>query len=398
MSALPSPGRASGHAPLLPTTSLWRREPYRLLFPEALLFTWAGVGAWLLRSLGALPGYPSDFHLVAQIEGFISCIAAGFLFTFIPRRTDSAPAAPWEIGAAMAAPAVALVAMALGQGMASQAAWLVFVGVLLAFAAPRLAASGAALKLPNAIVWVPAGLLFGATGAVMRAWAAQAGNAPFLVAGHGLLAQGMITSFVVGVGATLLPVLTRGAAHAETEGTPRDAAAKASHVAGAALLAGSFFVEAWASPRLGLALRAGVVLAALLVSARIDRSPTVPGLHRRVIWLAAWALPVGYALAAVSPRYQEAGLHVVYVGGFALMALSVAYHVAEAHGGTPGVLWGRPRPLVAMTALVVASLALRALADLDGARERLWLGAASAAFLTATACWAALVLPRLRGS
>ncbi len=396
MNVLPSIDGPGDHASPAVGIPLWRREPYRLLFPEAFLLAWAGVGAWLLYAVGGLSGYLSDYHAVAQIEGFLSCIAAGFLFTFIPRRTGSAPAAPVEIIVAMAAPVVIVVAAALRAEIVSQAAWLVFIGVILAFAMPRLAAAGAALKLPNAIVWVPAGLLLGAAGAALRVWAGATDDAPLRTAGQGLLAQGMMSAFVVGVGATLLPVLARGAAHAETAGTRRDAAAKALHVAGAILLAASFFIEAGPSPRLGCALRAAVILVALLASARIDRVPTVPGLHRRAIWASAWLIPLGYALAAVSPSYEEAGLHVVYVGGFTLMALSVAYHVAQAHGGTPGVLAGRPRPLVAMTVLLVLAVALRALVDLDRARDRLWLGAASAAFLAATACWAALVLPRLR--
>ncbi len=400
MNVMPSPGHPGDHsrAPGAATFPLWRREPYRLLFPEALLLSWAGVGAWLLDAAGVLAGYPSDFHAVAQIQGFLSGIAAGFLFTFVPRRTGSAPAAPAAIGAAVVAPLVTVVAAALGAEMVSQAVWLVFVGVVLAFALRRLAVAGATLKLPNAIVWVPAGLLLGAAGAVLRVWAGAAADVPLRTAGQGLLTQGMISAFVVGVGATLLPVLTRGLAHAETAGTPRDTAAKALHLGGAVLLAASFFVEAWASPRLGCGLRAAVVLLALVVSARIDRPPTVPGFHRRVIWLSAWLLPVGYSLAAVSPRYQEAGLHVVYVGGFALMALSVAYHVAQSHGGTPRVLAERPRPLVAMVVLLGSAVVLRALVDLDRAHERPWLGAASVAFLAATLCWAALVLPRLRKS
>ncbi|GEJ57741.1 NnrS family protein [Anaeromyxobacter diazotrophicus] len=397
MSAAPDPREAGERTALVQPDPLWRREPWRLLFPEAMLAALAGVGAWLTYGLGANVGYPSDFHAVAQIEGFLACIAAGFLFTFLPRRVGAPPATPLQVALAVLAPAVAVVAAALGAEVASQAAWLVLVGVLLAFAAPRLAAAGATLKLPNAIVWVPAGLLFGAAGAVLRVWAGAAEDVPLRLAGQGLLTQGMLTALVVGVGATLLPVLTRGVPHAETAGTARDAAAKALHLAGAAALAASFFVEAEASPRLGCAVRAAVALVTLLAAARIDRLPTVPGLHRRLVWLSAWLLPLGYALAAVTPRYEEAGLHVVYIGGFALMALSVGHHVAQAHGGTPRVLAGRPRRLVALAALVLGALVLRGIVDLDRPHERVWLALASLAFLGATACWASLVLPRLRG-
>jgi uncharacterized protein involved in response to NO len=373
----------------------WRREPYRLLFAEALLLAWAGVLVWPLYALAAT-GYRSEYHALTQIEGFLGCIVVGFLFTFIPRRTGTAAASSSQIVAAMLAPALIAAAAWYGAEVLSQAAWLALVAVVFTFAVPRLLAPGSGLKLPNAIVWVPAGLLFGAAGAVLLVWGAVA-DAPLVrVAGRGLLFQGMLSAFVAGIGATLLPVLTRGEPHAETAGTRRDAAAKALHAAGAALLGVGFLVEVAWSPRVGYALRAVVILAALVVSARIHRPPTVPGLHRRLVWLAAWLLPLGFALAAVSPAREQAGLHVSFIGGFALMALSVAYHVALAHGGRPALLAKRPWPVAAMGALLLAALVLRATAELDPPRAGPLLGIAAVVFLAGTLCWAALVLPRLR--
>jgi uncharacterized protein involved in response to NO len=379
---------ASGAAPL------WRREPYRLLFAEAFLLAWAGVLVWPLYALAAAD-YRSEFHAITQIEGFLGCIAVGFLFTFIPRRTGTAAASRLQIVVAMLASAVVSAAAWADAVTLSQAAWLTLVAVVFAFAVPRLLAPGAGLTLPNAIVWVPAGLLFGAAGAVLLVWGDVA-EAPLVrVAGHGLLFQGMLSAFVAGIGATLLPVLTRGLPHAESAGTRRDAAVKALHGIGAAVLAASFLVELAWSVRIGYALRAAVILTALIGSARIHRPPTVPGLHRRLVWLAAWLLPLGFALAAAFPAHEQAALHVSFIGGFALMALSVAYHVALAHGGRPGLLSRRPRRVAAMGVLLLVALVLRAIAELHPGRAELLLGIAAAVFLAGTLCWATLVLPRL---
>jgi uncharacterized protein involved in response to NO len=183
--------------------------------------------------------------------------------------------------------------------------------------------------------------------------------------------------------------------HAESAGTRRDAAVNALHGIGAAVLAASFLVELAWSVRIGYALRAAVILTALIGSARIHRPPTVPGLHRRLVWLAAWLLPLGFALAAAFPAHEQAALHVSFIGGFALMALSVAYHVALAHGGRPGLLSRRPRRVAAMGVLLLVALVLRAIAELHPGRAELLLGIAAAVFLAGTLCWGTLVLPRL---
>src|SRR2546423_1818614 len=135
-------------APLSPELSSappWRRDPYLLLFPLGALLAWAGVLPWLLFSLGAtrlyLPmfeaiGYRAAFHPVAQVEGFLTCFAVGFLYTFIPRRTGTGPPAWWQMMVALAAPVAAVVFAWFGWWLAAQAAWLPLPAVPVGFA-PR---------------------------------------------------------------------------------------------------------------------------------------------------------------------------------------------------------------------------------------------------------------------
>ena len=77
-----------GNAPL------WRREPYRLLFPLGIVLSWTGVLPWLLFAIGVTDEYRSIFHSMAQVQGFLACFAVGFLFTMIPRRTGTAAPSP----------------------------------------------------------------------------------------------------------------------------------------------------------------------------------------------------------------------------------------------------------------------------------------------------------------
>src|SRR5437016_8978087 len=142
------PLRLSPLSPELSSAPPWRRDPYLLLFPLGALLAWAGVLPWLFFSLGATGlyrpmfeaiGYRAAFHPVAQVEGFLTCFAVGFLFTFVPRRTGTAPPAWWQMMVALAAPVAAVVFAWFEWWLAAQAAWLALLAVLVGFAARRMA-------------------------------------------------------------------------------------------------------------------------------------------------------------------------------------------------------------------------------------------------------------------
>jgi uncharacterized protein involved in response to NO len=376
----------------------WRTDPYRVLFPLGVLLAWAGVLHWLLLAIGVIGEYRSIFHAFAQVEGFMTCFAVGFLFTLIPRRTATAPPAAWQMAIAVAAPVAITAGAWLEEWALSQIPWLLLMGVLIQFALSRFLAPGAALRVPNSFVWVVLALLMGAGGSVLAGAGAAMGEDLFWVhdVGRSIILQGMFTGLVLGVGGMLLPVITRGAP--PLGGPAPSARAKALHLLAGLAFLSSFFLEVLVSIRLGFAVRAATVLAVLLASAEIWRPPTVPGLHRRFIWLAAWFLPAGYASVAAFPEYPKAGLHVVFIGCFALLALSISIHVVLSHGGVPRLLEQRPWPVALMGALLLAALALRVLVNTDQAHVYRWLGLAASAFLCATLVWGLFLLSTIRGS
>ncbi len=374
-----------------------RRDPYRLFFPLGLALAWAGVLHWLFYALGAVESYRSVFHAIAQIQGFMTCFAVGFLFTFIPRRTGTPPPSSLQLAAGILSPVLTVAAAWTGHWALSQVFWLAGAAVVILFAVRRLAVPGVEQRLPAVFLWVPLALLAGAAGAVVVTIAAVAGPREVPEAwqlGRGLVLQGLVTGLVVGVGGTMLPTLTRG--EGPFAAPSHGGRAWLLQVAAALLFFASFPLEVFVSPRLGFALRAGASWVALAIPARLWRPPAVPGLHRRLIWHAAWLVPAGYALVAVAPALRAAALHVVFIGGFALMALSVSLHVVLSHGGRPELLSQRPWQVRAMGGLLFSSFVFRLLAGLDSPRLQLWLGAASVCFLAATTAWAALVLPAIR--
>ncbi|MFQ5717915.1 MAG: NnrS family protein [Acidobacteriota bacterium] len=373
----------------------WRREPYRLLFPLGVALAWGGVLHWLLHALGVLPDYRPVFHSIAQIQGFMTCFAVGFLFTAIPRRTGTAPPAAASMMAGIALPVGTTVAAWFGRLALSQVCWLSLIAVLMGFILRRFHSRQAHRRPPVSFVWLPVALGMGVAGSLMTGalgilgpdylWVHQLGRLVVL--------QGMFLALTVGVGGMIVPLITRGEAPPDL--APDQRAAVVGHLVAAGLLLASFWIENSVSLRAGLALRGAVVLAVLLRTARIDRVPRLPGWHRWLVWMAAWAIPAGYVLAALFPAQKKAGMHVVFIGGFALMALSVGVHITLAHGGYRSLVTGRPWQVPVFGGLVLAAVVGRALVDFDQRRFFLWLGLAAASFLAGTVFWATLVVPRL---
>jgi uncharacterized protein involved in response to NO len=395
------PSAPHAHAPQ------WRREPHRLLFPLGAVL---GVVAVLPFACGGGGGGGASlalFHSVAQIQGFLTCFVVGFLLTLIPRHTRTAPAATWEVSSAVVLPAVAVLSAWVGDPGLASWLWLVLLVMVMAFTVSRLRARPSTVQLVPVLMWVPISLAAGGAGAVLVAFGPGLPMAHALEAwtvGRGLLVQGFVSGLVLGIGGFLLPQVTRG------EPPPLPAADSARrrrsfalHAVAAVAFFGSFPLELVSGPQVGFGLRAAVAAAVLIGSARIHRRPTLPGLHRRLIWLASWLVPIAFLFGALAPRFRGAALHVLFVGGFAQLTLAVSTHV---------VLWREdgqrvPAPAPAsdsrwsavgirlMAALLAAAFAARIAATLHLRHVADWLGIAAYAFCAAVAAWAAVVAPAL---
>ncbi len=376
------------------------RQPYRLLFPLGVLLSWAGVGHWLLHATGSLDDYRSIYHAIVQVQGFLTCLAVGFLFTAIPVRTGTAPASGGQLVVVLVAPVVVTMAAWFERWALSQIAWLAIAATLLHFLLPRLLGP-AKRRPPTSFVWVPGALAMGIAGSVMTGTRGVMGDEWRWVhdVGRGLLLQGMFLGLVLGVGGLVIPLMTRGEGPPDMTASRRDRAVAAAHIVGIVLVTASFFVEVLSSARAGFAMRFVVALATLLGTARIHQRPARPGWNRWAIWLAAWLVPTGYGLAAAFPETRKAGLHVVFIGGYAMLALTVGAHVMLSHADTDQTELrdGRPWQVPVLVGLLLGAAVLRGLVDWRPAHFFLWLGAASVAFLLATVVWITFVAPARSG-
>ena len=376
---------------------VWRTEPYRVLFPMGMLMAWAGVLHWFLHAIGVAPYYGSVFHSITQIQGFIMCFAVGFLFTMIPRRTGTAPPSAWQMAVAIAAPVGTTFSAWFEVWWLAQIFWLALIAMLLMFVVKRFLAATSDRKHPNSFIWLPLSLMMGMVGSMLVGAYGYLGQEYFWVHDFGrlLLLQGMFVGLILGIGGMLLPMITHGDVLSDAAVCRWDYLARVGHLCGAILLVFSFWTELFCSLRGGLALRTAVVTVLLLTSSRAWRLPVAPGWHRKLVWLAAWLIPIGYTLASIFPAEKKAGLHVVFIGGFALMAFSVGLHVVLAHGGFQRLLHGRPWQVFIFGSLILTAMALRALVDFDRPHFFLWLGASAGIFLLGTLFWAWVVFPRI---
>jgi len=384
----------------LKAAPFWRREPYAVFFPLGIVLSWAGVGRWLAFALsGRHEEYVSVFifHSITQVEGFLLCFAMGFLFTMIPRRTGTAPPSAVEMAIGLAAPVLTAAAAWQQQWALSQAGWITACVLLVVFVMRRFLSTGARRRPPTSFVWIPVALLLGLVGSVLTGSGSLLGSDWQWLhnLGQMFVLQGVFIALILGVGGLALPMMTRGVAPADASLAPVDILTMGAHLVAAALLVASFFVQQKVSVTAGCGLRAAVIVAEFLFAMELWRWPTLPGWNRRVIWVAAWCLPLGFALAALFPDYYEGGLHVSFIGGFATLTLAVSTHVILGHGDRISTINGKPWQVMAIALLMLAAAVSRAAMALQPMSRGAWMATAAFYFLCATAVWVAFLVPVL---
>jgi uncharacterized protein involved in response to NO len=377
--------------------SALRAEPFRAFFPLGVALGTVGVGHWLLYTTGVTASYSCLAHGLAQTQAFVIAFAVGFLFTALPRRTQTPPPAWWELAAAAVLLATTATAAMAERWIAAESAYLGLAALLVRFALVRFLARTAGRRPPAAFVLVPIAFAQGVAGAALiLAWAAGAASADALALGRLLVEQGVGLSLVAGVGSLVLPLVGGTPPPADLGTSPRETARAVAFGAAGALLVATLLAEHAGWLRAGPLVRGAVVAAVLVPAGRLWRGPARPGLHRRFVWLAAWLVPVGLVAAGLAPDYRVPALHVLFVGGFGLLSFGVATHVSLGHLGLERLATGRPPAVAAVGAGLLLAMAARVVADWSDTYFA-HLGWAAGLWLGASVVWLAFFGPRLLG-
>jgi uncharacterized protein involved in response to NO len=362
-----------------------------------VLLAWIGIGHWLLYSVGITATYSCQLHGLVQTQGFLMAFAVGFLMTALPRRTQAEPPSVVELSAAAAALVTTTGAAVAEWWTVAELAYVTLLFLLLQFAVRRFLGRTSGRRPPAAFVLIPFALLHGLGGAgLIFAWSAL--GAPGWTAGLGrlLVEQGVFLCLVVGIGGLVLPLMAGAAPPADLGSSPRERAKAVTYGVAGVLILTSLLLEFAGWPRLGPLVRALVVATGLAVGGGAWRPPARPGLHRWLVWLAVWLAPLGLLLSGLWPDYRVPALHVLFIGGFSLMAFGVATHVVFSHLNLERERDGWPVAIVIMGIGFILAMLGRFAADWS-ATYFPHLGAAAAAWLAASAAWLAFLGPRLLG-
>ncbi len=372
----------------------WRAEPFRLFFPLAVLLGWVGVAPWLLYDLGVVATYSCLFHGLVQMQAFMMAFALGFLLTALPRRTRSAAPAALEMAIGVACLAIVAVAAAAERWAYAQLAYAVLFLLLLQFALRRFLGARAGRRPPAPFVLIPIGVAHGLGGAALIATSTLA-TAPTwtLALGRLCVEQGVFLCFAVGIGGLVLPLMAGKPPPPDLDGSPRERLRAAVYATAGVMIFLSLLLEQVGATRAGPLVRAAVVALGLGL-AGAGRRPRKPGLHRRLVWLAAWLMPLGLAASGVLPDYRVPALHVLFIGGFSLMAFGVATHVVFGHLDLEDFAAGRPAAIVVLAVTFVLAMLARVAADWSHTYfdHLAW---AAAVWLAGSAVWLGFLGPRL---
>lgn len=392
------------------------QEPYRLLFPIGLLSLALGVGIWL-PALWLKPAYPGIAHAGLQIQGYLLAFILGFLMTMLPKALSLPPWSPWQLFTV-----AGLLFAQMGAALQTQYAWMVGLHFLLMVMVAGFLISrfrrrtNRQQKPPAPFVLIAGGLFTDILGTFligihqMTDWLGD--TASFALAFARLLQnQAFPLMLIAGVGSFLLPRLFAGY-YRETRAAKKNGPGEAGFsiatllqprpsdkpipfyaligflmVAGCALEASAFGGQGQWGLRLGSFMRFVAVGLACFAGIALHRLKfKVPGYLLGAQW-GLWCVLIGLFMPALDPAHRLGYAHLVYLGGYGWITLSVASRVLASHGGKMSLLEGM-QPWVKVSVLCMAlALASRLTAEFAPAWHRGGLTLAVMAMLTAFGAW-----------
>jgi uncharacterized protein involved in response to NO len=375
--------------------SRWRSEPFRVFFVLGVLSAWVGVGHWLTYATGVTSTFSCEFHGLVQMQAFMMAFAIGFLLTALPRRTQSPPVSRVEMSVLVVALFVTVGAAIADLWTISEIAYASLFVVLAEFALRRFLRGEAGRRPPAAFVLLPIAGLQGVAGAILRI-VGQAQDAPAWPGylGRLLIEQGVFLCLVIGVGSLVLPLIGGTPPPPDLGSSPRETRKAIAYAAAGCAIIASLVLEQVGFDRSGPILRAVVVAAGLGFGGGALRLPGKPGAHRKLVWVSIWLMPVGLIVSAIWPDYRVPALHILFIGGFGLLAFGVGTHVALSHLGMEHLALKRPLAVIVLGAAFLIALAARLAADMSHTYF-IHLGWAAAVWIFGTAVWLIWLGPRM---
>jgi hypothetical protein len=191
----------------------------------------------------------------------------------------------------------------------------------------------------------------------------------------------------------ILPLMSGAPPPADLGSSPREHAKVFGYACVGLAFFASFVLEAAGWSRSAPLLRAAVDALGLGIAGGAGW-PGKPGLHRQLAWLSIWMMPIGLAASGLIPDYRVPALHILFIGGFGLLAFAVGTHVLLSHLDLHDLVLGRPLAIVTLAVSFGLALGARLAADVSHSYFD-HLGWAAGCWLFGSSVWLIFVGPRL---
>jgi uncharacterized protein involved in response to NO len=358
---------------------LIKKDPFRLFFPLGILFLVVGVLIWVPRIWDA-ENYPVLLHRSLVLNGFVACFIGGFLFTAVPRFSQTEFASGIEI---MGLLSLILLSVCAGHFEREDLVFLfsgltgLFILIFLARRMPKRKANP-----PYSFVFLFAGLLL---------WIIS-GISSYFGGGEEmkeLLYHGAVMAIILGVGSRLLPGIMGHTeiVSAQKEKYERPVGLLKTIPPFFLFLMVSFTVSFFIGGVWAAWIPALVVLVIGMSYWQLWKLPVERSALTMCLWSTAWLIVLSYLLRAVWSEGMIHGSHAFFINGLVLLSLLIGTRVIQSHGPKDKGLenW---KGLYVVTLLMFLSSMTRVSAYLLPERYLSHLGYASILLLLGVFLWA----------
>jgi uncharacterized protein involved in response to NO len=351
-------------------------DPYRVFFPLGIVFSVWGTLLWILFAF-QMGDYPGVTHPMIMGGGFLLCFASGFLMTAIPKFTGTEACTKEELSTALIPPA--LLAMTLIFKVESPYGYLA-VGMgylnLIYFAAKRI------MRRKNnpfpEFIFVGFGIFSGLSGSIFG----MLGSDPALT--KQLIYVVPFFFMIVGVGSRLSTALL---GH-----TPDSRLPWKLYLIESTLLLIFTFLR-WYHFQHSIELI--ILLQSAILNWKLWRLPLNKGYLPWSVWFSCISFLLGNLSILLFQNFYIHGVHLTFIGGFALMCLSVATRVSLAHGNYLLIFEKKDHRILITYALVLLSAATRISAPLMSKHYISHLAYASFVWIAAVGVWSFFMFPKI---
>jgi len=327
-------------------------DPYRRLFFLGGIVGIIGASTWLAFASRLIAYYPRDAHANVMFFGLLWSFIAGFLMTAIPRMTQTPPAKDYERHLAMGLVVSQALLSILNLTSAAIYVFAIQTFLLASFMAIR---APYIKRLPfKGFVFLPMALFQAALGVFLFFHFEESSREPVTL----LCQEAFVLNLILGLGSRLIPALSRIPKATLPNQIQLSESWAASFFAALGLNV-TYWVQLLGWPSIGLQVRSVLVIILCVWLLKWFHRPTQWTPMGIGLKIATSCLALGLILRSIDSIPAIASIHVLYIGGFALITFLVSTRVILAHGGQDLSYELSSKKLGMMVALVTLAAALR---------------------------------------